>query len=316
MSKFIFGPVNSRRLGRSLGVDIVPKKTCNLNCVYCEVGPTTTKGMARDFYVSWEELKPEFSEVLQKKRFDVVTITGMGEPTLNKNLQSIVRGIKSLTGKPLVLLTNSLLLTEPGVRQEVLDFSIISPSLDAVLPEDFERIDRPVIPITPQDIIEGLAALRKEFSGKIWLEVLLAQNYNHTPQAIEALQDAVKRIQPDKVHLNSVGRPPLTAMKEKFADCVQPLTMEQLQAIQQKLGDCAEIIASKAQVITQKQQTGDLPDNVMQYLKRRPADQEEIAQGLNIPSQEIGAILAKLYQNNHIQKKIHEQKVVFFTDVG
>ncbi len=316
MSKFIFGPVNSRRLGRSLGIDIVPKKTCNLNCVYCEVGPTTTKGIARDFYVSWEELKPEFYEVLQKKEFDVVTITGMGEPTLNKNLPDIVQGIKELIDKPLVLLTNALLLTVPEVRREVLEFSIISPSLDAVLQEDFERIDRPVIPVTPQTIIDGLAALRKEFSGKIWLEVLLAQGYNHSPEAIAALQEAVKKIQPDKVHLNSVGRPPLTAMKEKFAESVQPLSMEQLEAIQQKLGDCAEIIASKRQTITQKQKIDNLPENILQYLKRRPADQEEIAQGLNVRSQEIGDILTQLCQNNHIQKKIHEQKVVFFTDVG
>ncbi|MBF0280182.1 MAG: radical SAM protein [SAR324 cluster bacterium] len=312
MSKFVFGPVHSRRLGRSLGIDIVPRKCCNLNCIYCEVGPTTTKGLQRDYYVSWRELEEQFLEALHQRNPDVITITGMGEPTLNKHLKEIVIQIKLHTNKPLVLLSNSLLFTIPEVRNDVLGFSIISPSLDAVLEEDFQKIDRPLIAITPEQIVEGLISLRQEFKGKLWLEVLLCEGYNDSPPALEALQKAVGRINPDKIHLNTIGRPPLTAMKEKFADRVRPLTIEKLESIRRLLGPKAEIIASQPKRETAEQMIPHLQEQILEYLKRRPADQAEVACGLNVSADAVGIALEQLFQADKLQKKVHDHKEVYF----
>lgn len=314
MGKHIFGPVHSRRLGRSLGIDIVPKKICNLNCVYCEVGPTTQKRAVRDYYFSWDDLKSQFHEVLEHKEFDVITLTGMGEPTLNRHLPTIVQNIKALTDKPMVLLTNSLLLIDPEVRAELHEFSVVSPSLDAVLMEDFQRIDRPVSSIVPMDIIEGLIAFRKEFSGEMWLEVLLAEGYNDSEKALTALKEAIDAIKPDKVHLNSVGRPPLTAMKEKFANQVKAIPHERLEAIAKDLGPLVEVIAAKPKKVAASAVVDDLTPQILEYLKRRPADAQEISQGLNVGLEAVQETLGELVANRSIGEKAHGNLRVFYRD--
>lgn len=235
LSSFIFGPVNSRRLGRSLGINIMPQKICNLDCLYCEVGPTIKPSWDRDFFTSWLDIKDEFLEKIQAIEFDVISITGFGEPTLNLHLPDIAAQIKKHSNKPLVLLTNSLLLSDAQLRSELLDFSIICPSLDSALLDSFKRLDRPVSFIQPEVIIEGLKKLRQEFDGQINLEILFIKNINDSNQDIKALNKAIDKIKPNRVELSTLSRKPLTAIREKFPQPIEALSYDKLNQIAKKI---------------------------------------------------------------------------------
>ena len=327
MKKFVFGPVNSRRLGISLGIDIVPKKVCNLNCIYCEVGPTTSKIKNRAYYTSWEDIKEEFISALKEFTFDVVTITGSGEPTLNLHIANIVHEIKKITDKPLVLLTNSLLFTSPEVRNEVQEFNIIVPSLDAALPKDFLKIDRPVYPVEPADIIHGLSLLRKEFLGQIWLEVLLCKNINDSPEAIQALHKAINKIKPDKIQLHTVNRPPITAIEEGHILLDLALNNEDLQKVKVDLNVNFEVEVIRphpqlplksdnaTQPINGKGQNAQIfehtQERILEHLKRRPASINDLTIGLNIDKTLLLKHILALQKNNIIKPINYNNREMF-----
>lgn len=207
--KYVFGPVNSRRLGVSLGVDIVPFKVCSFNCVYCECGGTTELTDEVKEYISYDEIAEEIRQVLSKKPvIDVVTFSGSGEPTLNSRLGDLIKFIK--TGFPdyrVAVLTNSSMLHRADVRESLLDADIIYPSLDAVSDEVFKKIMRPVDGTDPESIIDSIALLRNEFKGIICLEIFIIAGVNDTDDELRRLKDACIKISPDEIHLNHLDRP-------------------------------------------------------------------------------------------------------------
>jgi wyosine [tRNA(Phe)-imidazoG37] synthetase (radical SAM superfamily) len=165
--KYIFGPVPSRRLGRSLGVDLVPYKTCTFDCIYCDLGRTTHKTVSRQSYVPPEEIQGElelYLSVLDKKP-DYITLSGSGEPTLNTNVGEIIRKIKKITSTPAAVLTNGSLLSMDGVREDLSEADVVLPSLDAITPALFEYINRPHPSLGIEDIISGLIQFRKQYQG-------------------------------------------------------------------------------------------------------------------------------------------------------
>ena len=172
----LFGPVPSRRLGRSLGVDLVPRKTCPYDCIYCEVGPTTQKTITRLDYQA-DEIMAELAAYLHQgpPPLDYITLAGSGEPTLNLGLGRIIRRLKALTGTPVAVLTNGALLYLPEVRDELKLADLVLPSLDAAREESFRAINRPLPDYPLSRLIEGLEAFRREYAGQIWLEILLLQ---------------------------------------------------------------------------------------------------------------------------------------------
>jgi wyosine [tRNA(Phe)-imidazoG37] synthetase (radical SAM superfamily) len=206
----VFGPKRSRRLGRSLAVDVIPRKTCPLDCVYCELGRTNHLTVARKEYVKAEAVLEELRVVLmnQREAVDHITLSASGEPTLNTKLGEIIREIKGMTAIPVAVLTNGVLLFREDVRRDLLQADIVLPSLDAASDHVFERINRPHGKLDLEEIIEGLVAFRKEFTGKIWLEILLVRGINDTPEELSLLKSAADRIRPDIIHLNTVVRPP------------------------------------------------------------------------------------------------------------
>ena len=207
--KYIFGPVSSRRLGRSLGIDIVPYKLCSLNCVYCECGSTTALTTAVREYAPASEVCAEIDRALASSPdLDAITFSGSGEPTLNSSIGTIINHIKSCYAQyKVAVLTNSTLMNIDSVRRSILSADMIFPSLDAVSEEVFSAIMKPASGVKPSDMIEGLIKLRAEFKGRMCLEIFIVPIFNDKPGELELLSEAALRIQPDEVHLNRLDRP-------------------------------------------------------------------------------------------------------------
>ncbi len=228
--KHLFGPVPSRRLGRSLGVDLVPHKVCSYDCIYCQVGPTTQRTLARKEYAPTDEVLAELAEVFQAGcDCDYVTLSGSGEPTLHRDVGRIIAGIKDLTDTPVAVLTNGSLLYDPQVRKDLLRADLVIPSLDAADPETFRRINRPCVGLAFETMVEGLVAFRAEYAGKIHLEVLVSAGINDSDEHIAGLKAIIGRIDPDRIDLNTVTRPPVD-------DYALPVPREELEHIRQMLG--------------------------------------------------------------------------------
>jgi len=225
---YIFGPVQSRRLGRSLGIDLFPGKICNLNCVYCEVGPTRSPVCRRAAYSPVRSICEEIDEwCADPERLasaDVLTVTAKGEPTLHSGLGEILNHLKAKAGKPVALLTNGTTLTDVEVRRELMAADVVVPSLDAARDEGFARVDRPAAGLDLAAIIDGLTLFSQDFPGRIWLEILLVQGLNDAPEDIAALLPALGRMRIDRIQLNTVVRPPAEAW-------ARPLSRERLTAI-------------------------------------------------------------------------------------
>ncbi len=238
--KYIYGPIKSRRLGLSLGLSLSKDKTCNLNCIYCQWGKTKKTVFRRKEYAKVEEIITELKSWMQAnpqitKELKFVTLSGLGEPTLNTCIGELISQVKKITGFSIAVITNSTLLSDPLVRKSLLGADLIVPSLDAVDLKIFKQIDRPHAGIEPDKIVAGLVDLRKEFRGKLWLEIMLVSGVNDDIRHIEALKKAIQLINPDKIQLNS----PVRATAEKN---VLPLERTKLEKIKDILGDRAEII--------------------------------------------------------------------------
>jgi len=209
----IFGPVHSRRLGYSLGIDLLPFKTCNFDCGYCECGATTRKIGSREAWVPVDEVMHEVAAWMgahtqEEKQKLSLTFAGAGEPTLHSGFGELARRLKgAYPDTRLTLITNAYLFTDPGVRRDAGIFDLVLPSLDAARQETFERINRPLAGYRVDELIEGLALFRREYTGKIWLEIFIIHGVNDRPDELALLRKAVIRIAPDRVQINSLDRP-------------------------------------------------------------------------------------------------------------
>jgi wyosine [tRNA(Phe)-imidazoG37] synthetase (radical SAM superfamily) len=265
MVKHVFGPVASRRLGISLGVDIIPYKTCSLDCIYCECGRTTNLTLQRKHYFAPQIVLDEIKEIIaSEKHIQYITFSGSGEPTLNKDIGEIIAGIKAMTSIPIAVLTNGTLLYLKEARDEIIDADVVLPSLDAVSPGIFSRINRPHPALDINDIIQGLVDLKREFKGEIWLEIFIARGINDSVEELANLYRAVKKIQPHRVQLNSLDRPPAV-------EGTQPAGLETLERIQEQWGDLTVDIIKR---IRQREEIAafsfNLENNILNTIKRRP----------------------------------------------
>ena len=296
--KRIFGPVASRRLGHSLGIDIIPRKTCTLDCVYCEVGRTTNRTVEVASYVPAEEILDEIEDFLSVRdmKLDFVTITGSGEPTLHRDLGSIIRQIKRMTRLPLAVLTNGTLFFRKSVREAVMEADLLVPSLDAALEKSFRNVNRPHPSLELMPMIEGLVELRKSFRNPFWLEILLVKGLNDAEQDLEALQRAITKIGPDRIQLNTVDRPPALSG-------VQAVGREFLERCRVRMGDRAEIIASfKGDAERAGPGTAE---EIIRMIRRRPCGLDEISMALSIPRDALGPVLEELVRSSRAAKRWH-----------
>jgi wyosine [tRNA(Phe)-imidazoG37] synthetase (radical SAM superfamily) len=304
-SKYIFGPVPSRRLGRSLGVDLVPYKTCTFDCIYCDLGRTTHKTILRQSHVSPREIQGELEIYLSglEKKPDYITLSGSGEPTLNTDIGEIVQRIKEITSTPIAVLTNSSLLSFSEVRRDLLEADLILPSIDAVTPAFFEYINRPHQSLKIEEIISGLIQFRNQYRGQIWLEVVFCRGINDDKEEIERLKGVIERIQPDRVQLNTPVRPPA----EEFA---YPLTTTQLEEIRKKLGDKAEIISEFTAPLGEE--FNSVKDTeILNLIKRRPCTTEDISKALGLRIDEVVKHLDHLTKTGTIRYRMYEHRCYY-----
>jgi wyosine [tRNA(Phe)-imidazoG37] synthetase (radical SAM superfamily) len=271
--KYLFGPVPSRRLGLSLGVDLVPAKTCTFDCLYCEVGPTTSLTCRRLAY-QVPEIQAELAAYLQEggSRPDVITLAGSGEPTLNAGLGEIIGKIKELTQIPVAVLTNGALCCRGEVRRELAGADLILPSLDAAREETFQRINRPAPGLTLQMIVEGLKDLRREYAGQIWLEVMVLRGLNDQEEELAPLRQVIRGLAPDKIQLNTAVRPVVD-------DLAQPLNEVEMAQVAAYLGNGAEVIAACRRHAGESAVTDDV---LLAALARRPMTARDLAQALGM----------------------------------
>jgi len=305
---YLFGPVPSRRLGVSLGVDLVPHKICSFNCVYCECGRTTELTETRDEYVHIYRVIDELKEFLKNRPdLDHITFSGSGEPLLNKGITGVLSFIKNnFPSYKTALLTNSSPLVKKEVRSEVLGFDVIAPSLDAVSRDIFTKINRPVPGISPMEIVSALCSLRQEFSGLIWLEIFIVPGLNDTPQELDLLSKAAERIRPDKIHLNVLDRPGA----ESWVKAPTPQEMNRI------LGFFRRVKVEVVSPLTPQERrkalaTGETVEAILALIKRRPCTAEDIALAVNITRDDANRILDALIEEGRIEFKTEERGIFF-----
>lgn len=278
MTHHVFGPVPSRRLGRSLGIDLVPFKTCSYDCIYCQLGRTTCKTTRRKAWTPPRPLLEELEEKLES-RPDYVTLSGSGEPTLFQPLDKLIEGIRALTDTPLAVLTNGSLLGDSELQRELAGADLVIPSLDAGNENMFQLVNRPAPGLSFERMLSGLIAFRRGFRGQLWLEVFLLGNYTTFEQELTDIRRCVDRIQPDRVQLNTVTRP----AAERYAATVSP---ERLAEIAREFTPPAEVIAEfRARREDAMRPSGQA--EVLELLRRRPCTVEDVVAGLGMHRQEV-----------------------------
>ena len=282
---YLFGPVPSRRLGLSLGVDLVPAKTCTFDCLYCEVGPTTTL-TCRRFPFQVAEIQAELAAYLESggSRPDVITLAGSGEPTLNAGLGEIISIVKNLTEFPVAVLTNGALCHLEEVRRELAGADLILPSLDAAREETFRRVNRPAAGLTLAGIIDGLKSFRREFPGQIWLEVMVLKGLNDQEEELAPLRQVLRELAPDKIQLNTAVRPVVD-------DLAQPLNEAEMAQVAAYLDNGAEVIAACRRRAAQSAVTDDA---FLAALARRPMTARDLAQALGMNLNQVQQRLDRL----------------------
>ncbi len=274
-----------------------------MDCLYCEVGRTTLFTSERKDYLPLSALEEAIKRAKEiEDTFDVFTITGSGEPTLNLHFEKVVELAKQNLKKPLAILTNSTLVGVESVRQALALADYVLASLDSAQESSFRLVNRPVGEINLKIIIEGLKKLREEMRGELWLEIMLLKGLNDKEEDLTALKEAVAYIRPHRVQLNTVVRPPAYPM-------AKPLTWEELKDIKEKYLPEAEILPAQGKVQPSKfGPKQDWQEWLLAYLSRRPADLTELVQVFALPKEQLVHYLGQLESKGLIQRVEHEGK--------
>ena len=284
-ARYIYGPVPSRRLGRSLGVDLVPYKVCTYDCIYCQLGRTTNKTIERKEWVPTNEVLVQLKDALHSEP-DYITLSGSGEPTLHAEIGRLIDAIKSMTDIPVAVITNGSLLWQRDVQDALLDADLVVPSLDADSEEIFRYVNRPHAAIHFDQMADGLKEFRQRFRGRLWLEVFLLHGVTTVAGRIESLAAYIRQIAPDKVQVNTVARPPA----EDYADAVPP---ERLEQMARALSENAEVIAAYPHGTSSDGFRSDI-EAIVSLLTRRPCSLEDIASGLGMAPNEVAKQIDRL----------------------
>lgn len=307
--RHLFGPVNSRRLGLSLGVDLVPYKYCPLNCVYCEVQSTTHLITVRNEYIPIDEILEELDHFLASHPpLNYITFSGAGEPTLNIGFGRVVKHIKSRYPEyKLALLTNGTLLHDPVVKAEALPCDLVLPSLDSATQRGYEIINRPQKDLLVQELIDSLIAFRQEYEGEMWLEVFIIAGINDSQEELIALSRAISQIRPDKVQLNALDRPGA----EEWVQAAPLSLLQEIKAFfQTQFTTPVEIIA-KAAAHLEYEGSADMLAQIASTLQRRPSTAEDLAITLGTHINEVSKLLRELNTAGKVEHK-REERGVFY----
>jgi len=309
--KHLFGPVPSRRLGISLGVDLVPLKTCTLNCIYCECGRTTDLTVTRKNYVPLSEVKEELTDYFANNpRPDYITFSGSGEPTLNSSIADVLHFIRNhIHDIPVAVLTNGTLLSVKQVREDIKDAALVIPSLDAATDKIFRKINRPYLRLKIDSIIDGLVRFRKEYSGQIWLEIFIVPGMNDTEHELTALKQAIEKIGPDQVQLNTLDRPgPVStvhaATRQELEHIIHFWQLENVSIIAD-VSERKDLLAYRT----------DTESAILGTIARRPCTLKDLSEILGLQINEVNKYLDVLEADGKI-KMVRQKRGFFYQSVS
>jgi wyosine [tRNA(Phe)-imidazoG37] synthetase (radical SAM superfamily) len=308
MYKYLFGPVPSRRLGISLGIDLVPHKICSLDCIYCECGPTGKLTLERKEYVPFDKIKKELDHYFANGRDpDYFTFSGSGEPTLNLCIGRVLRYIRSgKPGIPIAVLTNGTLLNLKEVRYELLDADVVLPSLDTASQVSFQKMNRPCHKLDISEYIKGLEIFRDEYPGKIWLEVFIMPGYNDHETDLQLLKEAFGRIRPDRIQLNTLDRPgTIPGLRAAgHSELQKIITFWQLPNV--------EIISKTSGIhVKNISYRADTETAILETIARRPCTVSDLSVILGLHTSEIKKYLDDLESENKILS-VHQDRGIFY----
>jgi wyosine [tRNA(Phe)-imidazoG37] synthetase (radical SAM superfamily) len=303
--KYIFGPIPSRRFGLSLGVDLVPFKTCSFNCIYCECGRTTNLTLERKEYIDVTDIINELKDFLSNKpEIDFITITGSGEPTLNSGIGRLATFLKTnFGGYKTALLTNGTLLHDSEVVESVKTIDVIKVTLNAVDDPTLCKINKPAESVTMGKIIEGIISLRKNFTNKIWIELFIIPGINDDDDKLLDLKIELIKINPDVVHLNSLDRP------GAFQNAV-PADHDTLLRVKKILEPLPVEIISKVKNNVSKE-SDNAEDFILSIIKRRPSTVEDIVISSGLSKKEIEVQINKLKEDHKIIEKKMDRGIFY-----
>lgn len=289
---YVFGPVPSRRLGRSVGVSPILDNTCNHTCVYCQLGRTRHMTNKRQEFFPLEDILSEFQRYAEDTdAYDVVSVVGEGEPTLYSRLGELLKGLKKLTDKPVTVITNGALLYDPQVRKDLMEADIVLPSLDAVTEEMYHRIDRPYGRLDFEESLKGLIEFSQAYKGELWLEIMLVDGMNTDEASLQAFAETVKKIRTDRIYINTPVRPPAEAE-------IMPASHEAIQRACELMG------AISIDMLTTGSFTSEIADDYeacISICRRHPMNQFEIQGFLQSRGcQETGAFFKRLESDAHV----------------
>ncbi|MBW2145146.1 MAG: radical SAM protein [Deltaproteobacteria bacterium] len=302
----VFGPVPSRRLGLSLGVDLIPAKTCSFDCLYCQVGKTTKRTVDPKPFVPVREVVEEVRKKLLKCVPDAITLAGSGEPTLHSEIDLVITSIKKITGTRVVVLTNGSLFWKEDVRNRVLEADVIMPTLTSAYDHTFRMIHRPHPELDLNTIVDGLTKLRQDYKGQMFLELVFLAGINDTEKEIQGLKVLIDRISPEKIQLNTVVRPPADSR-------ALSLDIKKLEEIMVYLGKNTEIVAEPRMTgrIIEK---SSLISGFLEMVKRRPLKPDDIADSLNLSIEEVGDLVKGLLIKGYIRKQEHSGEIYYLSN--
>lgn len=292
--KILFGPVPSRRLGRSLGVDLTPFKTCSLDCIFCQLGRTTRQTLERKEYVPTELVTAELDAwAADGGKADYITLAGSGEPTLHSRFGDVLDFARKRTGLPSVLLSNGTLFEDPEVRKAARKADIVKMSLSAWDQTSFEQVNRPHPELRFDRVMAGQRAFRREFQGKLWVEVFMVWGTNSVTRDVEKIAALVDSLAPDEIHLNTAVRPPA----ESFAFAMPGKAMEALAALFHPAARViAEFSSDKSPDVAANEAT------ILAMLQRRPCTAQQIADAFGMHLNEVSKYISKLSRNGDIRR--------------
>ncbi|MCF8142594.1 MAG: radical SAM protein [Deltaproteobacteria bacterium] len=305
--KYLFGPVPSRRFGRSLGIDLTPYKTCSLDCVFCQLGRTTDKTIERREYVNIQEVLAELEEWLETDGVaDYITLSGSGEPTLHERFGDVLALIREKSEIPSLLLTNGTLLHLPEVRKAAAQASIVKVSLSAWDQASFGWVNRPHAELRFEELISGQKAFRREYTGRLWMEVFLISGRNAMPGDVRKIAALAEEIGPDRIQLN-------TAIRPAAEDFAVPVSKERMMELTHLFHPPAEIIAEFSNQKDLK--LGATKESVLAMLQRRPCTAGQIAEGFGMHLNEVSKYLGNLLSTDQIRTE-RKGETIYYAAAG
>ena len=272
----VYGPVPSRRLGRSLGIDPVPLKTCNFSCIYCQLGRTRPLVRRRKAFFSVSAILAEVATMLNEHGTDSInwiTFIGSGETTLSSRLGSLIRFVKAISELPVAVITNGSLLYRPKVRKELMAADAVLPTLDAGTETLYTRMHRPHPDFPFDQHVQGLIDFRQEYTGNLWVEVMLVAGVNDAPSAVEDIANILARVDPDEIHISTPTRPPT----EPWVEIPSPDDLRRAASI---LGDVATVL-DPVDVELGAKADGTLLEAVLSVVARHPLQEVEVLRALS-----------------------------------